>query len=72
MTGRIRIAVSAGNGRMIMKYAAYAATVTLAALAAASPAYAGITPVPAPLLGAGLPVLAVFAGGYALIRRRRK
>jgi|1185.fasta_scaffold1370755_2 hypothetical protein len=54
-----------------MKYAAFAATATLAALAAASPAYAGITPVPAPLLGAGIPALALFAGGYALIRRRR-
>jgi hypothetical protein len=54
-----------------MKYAAFAATATLTALAAASPAYAGITPVPAPLLGAGIPALALFAGGYALIRRRR-
>lgn len=54
-----------------MKIAAYA-TVTLAALAAASPAFAGITPVPAPLLGAGIPALAVFAGGYMLIRRRRR
>jgi hypothetical protein len=55
-----------------MKYVAYAATVALTALAAASPAFAGITPAPAPLIGAGIPALAVFAGGYALIRRRRR
>jgi hypothetical protein len=55
-----------------MKFAAYAATATLAAFAAASPAFAGITPVPAPLLGAGIPALAAFAGGYMLIRRRRR
>ena len=54
-----------------MKFAAYAATATLAAFAAATPAFAGITPIPAPLLGAGIPALAVFAGGYMLIRRRR-
>lgn len=55
-----------------MKFAAFAATATLAAFAAASPAFAGITPVPAPLLGAGIPALAAFAGGYMLIRRRRR
>ena len=54
-----------------MKAVVYAATVTLTALAAATPAFAGITPVPAPLIGAGLPALAIFAGGYMLIRRRR-
>jgi uncharacterized membrane protein len=58
-------------GGRIMKFAAYA-TATLAALVAASPAFAGATPVPAPLLGAGIPALAIFAGGYMLIRRRRR
>ena len=33
-----------------------------------APALAG-TPVPAPILGAGLPALALLAGGYWLIRR---
>ncbi|MGZ8286465.1 MAG: hypothetical protein ACXW27_14755 [Allosphingosinicella sp.] len=55
-----------------MKFAAYAAIATLAALAGASPAFAGVSPVPAPLLGAGIPALAAFAGGYMLIRRRRR
>ena len=40
-------------------------------LFAADPALAGVT-VPGPVLGAGLPALAVIAGGYYLIRRRRR
>lgn len=49
---------------------------TIAALAGisfltASPAFAG-SPVPGPLLAAGAPALAIFAGGYYLIRRRRR
>lgn len=40
-------------------------------LFAADPAFAGF-PVPGPVLGAGLPALAVIAGGYYLIRRRRR
>lgn len=36
----------------------------------ATPALAG-APVPGPLLGVGAPALALFAGGYYLIRRRR-
>ena len=41
-------------------------------LAAASiePALAG-APVPAPIIGAGLPALAILAGGYWLIRKVR-
>lgn len=35
-------------------------------------AWAGITPVPGPALGAGLPALALFGAGYWLIRRRRQ
>ena len=38
--------------------------------AAIEPALAG-TPVPAPLLGAGAPALAILAGGYWLIRKFR-
>jgi len=37
----------------------------------ADPALAGNT-VPGPLLAAGAPVLAVFAAGYYLVRRRRR
>ena len=43
----------------------------IAALAAADPAIAGVTPVPGPIIGAGAPVLAAFAVGYYLIRKRR-
>ena len=42
-----------------------------AAFFAAAPAMAGIT-APGPLLAAGAPVLAVFAAGYYLVRRRRQ
>jgi hypothetical protein len=38
---------------------------------AADPAMAGIT-APGPLLAAGAPALAVFAGGYYLVRRFRR
>jgi uncharacterized membrane protein len=36
------------------------------------PAFAGATTVPAPIIGAGLPVLAVLGGGYWLIRKLRE
>jgi lipopolysaccharide export LptBFGC system permease protein LptF len=43
----------------------------LAVIAASiEPALAGV-PVPAPIIGAGLPALAVLAGGYWLIRKVR-
>jgi hypothetical protein len=35
------------------------------------PAFAGAPPVPGPIIGAGLPVLAVLGGGYWLIRKVR-
>jgi hypothetical protein len=35
------------------------------------PALAGATPVPAPVIAAGLPALAILAGGYWLIRKVR-
>jgi hypothetical protein len=42
------------------------------AFLAADPALAGVQAVPGPLLGAGLPALAVFAAGYYVIRKRRR
>jgi hypothetical protein len=39
--------------------------------ASIEPAVAGLTPVPAPIVGAGLPALAILAGGYWLIRKVR-
>ena len=54
-------------GRLVLG----AAFVGLAAVAAIAPALAG-TPVPGPLIGAGLPALVLFAGGYWLIRRMRR
>jgi lipopolysaccharide export LptBFGC system permease protein LptF len=48
-------------------------TVSLAGISflTASPALAGAA-APGPLLAAGAPALALFAGGYYLIRRRRQ
>jgi hypothetical protein len=50
------------------------AALGVALIAAVEPALAGITPdvVPAPIVGAGLPALIAFAGGYWAIRKRRK
>ena len=39
-------------------------------IASLDPALAG-APVPAPIIGAGLPAIAVLAGGYWLIRKLR-
>jgi hypothetical protein len=39
-------------------------------VASIEPALAG-TPVPAPIIGAGLPALAILGGGYWLIRKLR-
>ena len=42
-------------------------------LSPAAPALAGIvTPAPGPMIGAGVPALAVFGAGYWLIRRRKR
>jgi len=42
-------------------------------IVAIEPALAGgTTPVPAPFIGAGLPVLAVLGGGYWLIKKLRE
>jgi lipopolysaccharide export LptBFGC system permease protein LptF len=40
-------------------------------IASIQPAFAVSPAVPAPIIGAGLPVLAALAGGYWLIRRLR-
>jgi hypothetical protein len=48
--------------------ASFAALVIAAA--SAEPALAG-APVPAPIVGAGLPALAILGGGYWLIRKFR-
>jgi hypothetical protein len=47
--------------------------VALLVLAPAAPAVAGIIfPTPGPMIGAGVPALAVFGAGYWLIRRRKR
>jgi hypothetical protein len=40
--------------------------------ASIEPALAGFITVPAPVVGAGLPALAILAGGYWLIRKFRQ
>lgn len=40
-------------------------------IASIEPAFAGIVGVPGPIIGAGLPVLAVLAGGYWIVRKLR-
>ena len=42
------------------------------ALSLVEPAFADVVPVPAPLIGAGLPALAILGGGYWLIRKLRQ
>jgi len=42
-------------------------------VASIEPAFAGLkVQVPAPLIGAGLPAMAVLAGGYWLVRKLRR
>lgn len=50
------------------------AAVGVGLIAAVEPALAGISApaVPAPIVGAGVPALIAFAGGYWAIRKRRK
>ena len=50
---------------------AHLALAVLCVAASIEPALAGGTSVPAPLLGAGAPALAILAGGYWLIRKFR-
>ncbi|HEX8655030.1 MAG TPA: hypothetical protein VF693_07395 [Allosphingosinicella sp.] len=57
--------------KQLKSIASGAAFFASAVFLAADPALAGF-PVPGPVLGAGLPALALIAGGYYLIRRRRR
>jgi hypothetical protein len=41
-------------------------------IALTEPALAGLSTVPAPIVGAGLPALAILGGGYWLIRKLRR
>ena len=50
---------------------AHLALAVLCVAASIEPALAGEPGVPAPLLGAGAPALAILAGGYWLIRKFR-
>ena len=50
----------------------FALFLSFAALTLAEPAFAGFAVVPGPLLGAGLPALAVIGGAYWLFRRFRR
>jgi hypothetical protein len=66
-----------GEWRMFATKVNLIAPFALAALGviivAVEPAFAGpTTPVPAPIIGAGLPVLAVLGGGYWLIKKLRE
>jgi hypothetical protein len=55
----------------IASFVTTAAGAAVASMVVASPAFAGVT-IPGPVVGAGLPALAAIAGGYYLIRRRRR
>ena len=55
---------------MLNLVAPFALALLGAITASIEPALAG-TPVPAPIIGAGLPVLAVLGGGYWLIKKFR-
>ena len=50
------------------------AIATVTAFVIVDPVVAGMiaTPVPSPLMGAGVPALAAFAAGYWVIRKRRQ
>ena len=52
-------------------FAMRSTAVLIGVLAITDPALAGVAPVPGPLIGAGVPALALFAAGYMWIRRRR-
>ena len=51
--------------------APFAFAVPCVMVALMEPAFANV-PVPAPLIGAGLPALAILAGGYWLVRKIRQ
>jgi hypothetical protein len=51
--------------------APFALTALGVLIASIEPALAGVVSTPAPVIGAGLPAIAVVAGGYWLIRKLR-
>jgi hypothetical protein len=54
---------------LVAPYALAALGVIVASI---EPALAQVAPTPAPLIGAGLPALAVLGGGYWLIKKLRE
>ncbi len=56
--------------RVSLAVAAHVLGAAAVAFVAVDPALAS-APIPGPLLGAGAPVLALFAAGYYLLRKRR-
>jgi hypothetical protein len=64
-----------GSGMSTTKLLNFGAPFALIALgafvASIEPALAGPASVPAPIIGAGLPALAILGGGYWLIRKLR-
>ncbi len=64
-----------GNGDMFTKLnvvTPFALAALGVIIALIEPAFAFVTPVPAPIVGAGLPALAVLGGGYWLIKKLRR
>ena len=55
-----------------LKFVAPLAFAVLGVTAASIEPALAIVPVPAPIVGAGLPALAILAGGYWLIRKVRQ
>jgi hypothetical protein len=56
----------------LLNFGAPFALVALGAFVASiEPALAGLVSVPAPIIGAGLPALAILGGGYWLIKKLR-
>jgi hypothetical protein len=74
----VRYGTELGGSRMFAtKWRNFGASFAVVALGtfvgSIEPALAGLkVPVPAPLLGAGLPAMAVLAGGYWLVRKLRR
>ena len=57
-----------GQGEMFTTKLKVVAPVLVVIIASIEPAFAGLTAVPGPIIGAGLPMLAVLAGGSWLMR----
>ena len=62
-----------GDGMFITRLSLVVSFALLAAITALiEPALAGVATVPAPIVGAGLPALAILGGGYWLVKKLRK